>query len=355
MKLLATLVLWLTSTAFALAETYVYLAVAGDHKIAVYAQDSAGRLTHRADTIIDGEPGALAVDPRHRFLFASIRSAGQLAAFRIDPQTGKLTQLNTVPAGPDPAQLCVDKAGRFLLCAYYVAGQVTVHTIGQDGALSREPRQVVKTAPKAHAVLLDRENRFAFVPHTEPNAIYQFTFAAATGELKPAAVPLLKTPANTGPRHGLFHPTLDVAYIDNEQGGSVTAYRLDRAAQTLGPIQTLTTLPATFKGVNACAEIRLHPSGKFLYVANRGHDSLARFAVRPADGTLTALGQTPTEPTPRSFDIDPAGGFLYAAGESSGKLAAYRIDGATGDLRRVATYDVGRQPWWVMAVQVPVP
>jgi 6-phosphogluconolactonase len=187
MKLLATLLLWLWSTAFALAETYVYLAVAGDHKIAVYAQDSAGRLAHQADTNIEGEPGALAVDPRHRFLFASIRSAGRLAAFRIDPQKGKLTHVNTVPAGPDPAQLCVDKAGRFLLCAYYVAGQVTVHAIGQDGALSREPRQTVKTAPKAHAVVLDREDRFAFVPHTAPNAIYQFTYAAAAGELKPAA------------------------------------------------------------------------------------------------------------------------------------------------------------------------
>jgi 6-phosphogluconolactonase len=354
MRLLATLLLGLTAATPAPAGTYVYVAVAGDRKIAAYQiRPADGRLIHRTDTALEGEPGALTVDPRHRFLFAALRSTGQLAAFRIDPKTARLARLNTVRAGPDPAQLCVDHAGRFLLCADYVAGQVTAHAIGRDGSLSREPTQTVKTADKAHAVLLDRDGRFAFVPHTGPNAVYQFTYAAASGRLRPAAVPVLRTPPGTGPRHGVFHPTLGLAYLDNEQGGSVTAYRLDRAAQTLRPVQTLGTLPAGFRGTNACSEVRLHPSGKFLYVANRGHDSIARFAVRPADGRLTALGQTPTEPTPRSFDLDPAGRFLYAAGESSGKLAAYRIDGASGDLRREATYEVGRRPWWVMAVQVP--
>jgi 6-phosphogluconolactonase len=127
-------------------------------------------------------------------------------------------------------------------------------------------------------------------------------------------------------------------------------YRIDRKAGSLRPVQTVSALPADFKGANACAELRLRPDGKFLYVANRGHDSLSRFAV-DADGMLKALGQTPTEATPRSFDIDPSGRFAYAAGESSGKVAAYGIDPATGDLRRFATYDMGRMPWWVMAVE----
>src|SRR5262249_20243537 len=126
----------------------------------------------------------------------------------------------------------------------------------------------------------------------------------------------------------------------------------DEKLGTLRGLQTLSTLPAEFKGTNACAEIKLHPSGRFAYVSNRGHDSIAKFALDD-DGKLSAVGQTPTEKTPRSFEIDPLGKYLYAAGESSGKLAAYRIDAKTGDLTRLATYEVGKSPWWVMGVEMP--
>jgi 6-phosphogluconolactonase len=353
MRVLAVLGLWLLSWGVACADTCVYVSVAGDKKIAVYKKDAdSGKLTHLADTATDGEPGALTVDPRRQFLFASLRSAGKLASFRIDPRTGKLTHLGTVPAGADPAHISTDRAGRFLLCAYYVAGQVTVHAIAKDGRLGAKPQQTVKTAEKAHAAVLDPTNDFAFAPHTGPNAIFQFKFQAAAGTLTPAAAPVLKTPPNTGPRHLVFHPTLDVAYVSNEQGGSATAYELDRKAGTLRPLQTLSTLPAGFKGENACAEVRIHPRGKFLYVSSRGHNSIACFRVW-ADGGLTGPALAATEPVPRSFDLDPDGHFLYAAGESSGKLAAYTIDSTTGELRRFTTYDVGRQPWWVKAVRLP--
>jgi 6-phosphogluconolactonase len=111
------------------------------------------------------------------------------------------------------------------------------------------------------------------------------------------------------------------------------------------------TLTKEWQGVNACAEIKVHPSGRLLYISNRGHDSIASFALDD-DGKITALGQTPTEKTPRSFDIDPSGRFLYAAGEASGKLATYQIDAKTGALKLVKTMDVGKTPWWVLAVQM---
>jgi 6-phosphogluconolactonase len=355
MKTVLACLLLLMLAGKARAETFVYVSVAADKKIAVYQMDRKdGTLTHRADTTVEaGEPGALVVDPRQRFLFAAIRSTGKLAAFGIDTKTGKLTHLNTVEAGPDPAHISTDREGQFLLCAYYVAAKVTVHAIGKDGSLSATPLQSLATADKAHAIVLDPGNRFAFVPHTGPNSIYQFTFNAQTGELKPAAVAKLMTPANTGPRHMVFHPSRDIAYVDNEQGGSVTAYHLDTRAGTLQPFQTISTLPADFKGKSACAEIRIHPSGKFLYTSNRGHDSIACFTVDAKDGKLTANGQAPTEKTPRSFDLDPDGGFLYAAGESSGKLAAYRVHADTGMPERFASYEVGRMPWWVMVVRFP--
>src|SRR6202008_3834598 len=122
-----------------------------------------------------------------------------------------------------------------------------------------------------------------------------------------------------GPRHLAFHPTKDLAFTSDESGSSITAYRYERG-KGLTPLQTLSTLPADFKGQNSTAEVKVHPSGKFVWVSNRGHDSLAGFAIDARAGTLTALGQTPTEKTPRSFDVSPDGRFVLAAGEDSGKL-----------------------------------
>jgi len=344
----------LLTTAAARAGTFLFVSVAAEKRIAVYRLDpETGKLTHRSDCKIeDGEPGALAVDPARRFLLAAIRSTGKLASFRIDPATGRLMHLNTVPAGADPAYLSTDRGGRYLLTAYYVAAKVTVHALGEEGRLGDEPLQTLPTADKAHAVVPDPSGRFVFVPHTGPDAIFQFRFDAGKGRLTANSPERLWTPKGTGPRHLVFHPTRPVAYVANEQGGSVTAYALDPTAGTLRPLQTVSTLPKDFKGTNACAEVRVHPSGKFLYVANRGHDSIACFTL-DAEGKLTAAGHATTEKTPRSFDLDPSGKFLFAAGEASGKVAAYRIDPDTGGLKRLATYEVGKRPWWVMAVEMP--
>ena len=349
---LASMVLAMTSPAF--ADTAVYVSLAGDKKIALYRMGDDGKLTHQADTAIEGEPGALTTDPQRKFLFASVRSTGNLAAFRIDPKTGKLTHVNTVPAGADPSYVATDRTGRFLLAAYYRAGKVTVHAVGKDGSLSEKPLQTVETAPTAHSSVPDPSNRFVFVPHPAPNAVFQFTFDAKTGKLAPNAVPKLQMEKNTGPRHLVFHPKqATVVYFDNEQGSSVTACTFDPTAGTLKPFQTVPTLPKDFTRPNSTAEVKVHPSGKFVYCSNRGHDSIAMFSVSGEDGKLAVVGQAPTERTPRSFEIDPTGSFLYAAGEDSGKVAAYRIDPKTGELKRFETYEVGKTPWWVMAVPLP--
>ena len=334
-------------------DTYVYVSVATEKRIAVYQLDSTtGKLTHKSDCqVAAGEPGALTVDPGKRFLLAAIRSTGKLASFRLDSATGKPTHINTVTVGPDPAQISTDRTGRYLLTAYYVDAKVTVHAIDKNGALSEKPIQSIPTADKAHAIVPDPSNRFVFVPHTGPNTIFQFSFDAKTGQLSANKPSKLMTPKNTGPRHLVFHPSKPIAYVDNEQGSGITSYSLDDKAGTLSALQTLSTLPGDFKGTNACAEIKLHPTGRFAYVSNRGHDSIAAFAV-DGEGKLTALGQFSTEKTPRSFDIDPSGRFLYSAGESSGKLAGYRIDAKSGELTRFATYDIGNMPWWVMAVEL---
>jgi 6-phosphogluconolactonase len=351
-RFLLTVLAALLPATTARTDTFLYVSVAAEKRIAVFRLDAdTGRLTHQGDAKVEaGEPGALAVDPEKRFLLAAIRSTGKLASFRIDPATGRLTPVNTVPAGPDPAHIATDRTGRYLLTAYYVAAKVTVHTLDNDGMLSEQPLQSIPTADKAHAIVPDPSNRFVFVPHTGPDLIFQFTFNAQTGRLSANAPARFQTPPGAGPRHLAFHPSKSIAYVDNEQGSSVTAYTLDRKAGSLKGLQTVSTLPPDFKGTNACAEIKVHLSGRFAYVSNRGHDSIAAFAL-DGDGNLSVIGQVPTEKTPRSFDIDPSGKYLLTAGESSGKLAGYRIDANTGNLMRLATYEVGKKPWCVLAVE----
>lgn len=339
----------LSGAAPVLAEDLVYVSVAGEGKIVRFALDpKSGALARQGETAVEGQPGPLTTDPQRRFLFASLRSAGKLASFRLEPGSGELSPINIVEAGADPAYVATDRTGRFLLSAYYAAGKVAVHAIGEDGALSEKPVQELATAEKAHAVVPDCSNRFVFAPHTGPNRIFQFRFDEMTGRLAPQGTPFVERPENTGPRHLVFHPFHDVAYVSDEQGSSVTAYRF--AAGSLEPMKTWTTLPPVFRGANSCADIQITPDGRFVYVANRGHDSIAEYLVHAPTGELVPLGQTATEKTPRSFHISPEGGFLIAAGQGSGNLAVYRIDEGTGKLDRLQTYPVGKQPWWVLIV-----
>lgn len=334
------------------ARNFVYLSVPGAKRIDLYSQNAAdGQLTKVAEQPTRGEAAALAVDPQRRYLFAAYRPEGQLAAYRRDSATGRLTLINVVDAGIDPAHLAVDRSGRWLLAAYYVAAKVTVHRIGDDGALSAVPQSQHATTERAHAAVLSPDDRFAYVPHTGPNRIFAYRFDAARGDLEPASPTLIRLPADTGPRHGAFHPRLPVVYFNHEQGNAVQPFDWDVHSGQITPRPAVSTLPSGYDQPNATAELKVHPSGRFVYCANRGHHSLARFQVDPATGDLKALGQTPTEPTPRSFDLDPAGRFLYAGGESSGKLAGYRIDESTGDLVRFGEWTVGPRLWWVLVVK----
>lgn len=182
--------------------------------------------------------------------------------------------------------------------------------------------------------------------------MYPFLFDETTGRLTPNAIPTVPQPPDTGPRHYCFHPVLDTVYFSNEQGSSVTAYRLDPSDGTIEAFQTLSTLPEGFEGENTCAQIHMTPDGRLLYVSNRGHDSIAGFRIDPSTGALAPIGQQPTEPTPRAFGIDPQGRFLFAGGQRSGHLASYRIDPATGALTPLNVYPAGQNPMWVMGMAV---
>src|SRR5579862_4800496 len=250
-------------------------------------------------------------------------------------------------------------------CPYYQGAGVAVYRLAADGTVGAASQQWLATATGAHAIATDRSNRFAFVPHIArlqdnvleppkndpgPNMILQFRFDPQQGQLAPNAPFRLEPPGLLGPRHFCFHPSLDVVYFSNEQGCSVTAYRLDPTSGTLTAMQTAPTLPAGFSGRNTCSQIHLTPSGRFLYVGNRGHNSIAAFAVDAGSGELSLAGHAATEAVPSAFCLDRDGRFLFAAGTASGRLAAYRIDAAAGTLSPLDSYAVGRRPAAVLAV-----
>lgn len=331
--------------------TRVYITAAGDDLIRIYTIDDSGRLTHQQDVTVAGGPSPLTTSRDGQILYCSLRESQELAAFRFQPDGG-LGQLGAQPIEGNSCYIATDKTGRYLLAAYYGAGKVTVHRLAEDGTVGQEICSV-PTAEHAHFIETDASNRYAFVPHTAPpNCIYQFLFDEHSGQLSPNPhTPRLDAGDGEGPRHFVFSLDERFVYTSNENGSSVTAYRLDKETGTLSPFQTLSTLPDDFHGENTCAQIHLHPSGRALYITNRGHDSVAVFRVDTASGELTALGQTPTEPVPRVFNVDPTGRWLLAAGQASGKVAAYAIhtndDAQFGTLTPLDVYEVGERPMWV--------
>lgn len=350
----------LSFTMNAQADTFVYVSLVAEKKIQVLKLNpSDGSLAPVEAIDVDGGPGSLGVDPQRKFLFASLRSTSKLASFKIDPATGKLTLINEVtrPTGEGAAYITTDRTGRWLLTASYSHGKAVVHRIADDGQIESPATDVVETAKTAHSVFTDPGNKFVFVPHPGPDAIYQFKLDTTTGKLTDAG----KAPGgaknaagkNAGPRHLAFHPTLKMAFTSDESGSSITSYAFDPATG-LKPVQTLSTLPDDFKTNNSTADVKVHPSGRYVWVSNRGHDSLAGFAIDSA-GKLSAMERTPTEKTPRSFDIEPSGRYVFGAGEGSGKLAVFACDASTGKLERKQTYELGKSLSWVLAVDLPKP
>ena len=336
------------------AGSLLFVSLLREKQIVTFQRDvESGKLMRGLSTYCPAEPACMSTSRDRKTLFVSFRSSGQLASYRLDPNGRRLKMLSVVTGGEDPAYLLPDRTGRFLLSAYYAANKVCVHEIAADGKLSKRPLQTVLTAEKAHGIALDSRNQFAFVPHTGANQIFQFRFDPASGRLSASDPPLVSTPPADHPRHICLHWSDRWAYVSNESGDSLGVYEVDRLRGRLRPLQTVSTLPAGYDGTrNATARCEITPNGRFVYVANRGHDSIACFAVNQQTGLVTSLGQVATEQTPRSFTITPDGRFLYAAGQGSGRLATFSI-GATGNLQRVGTTESGPVSWWVLAVDVP--
>jgi 6-phosphogluconolactonase len=294
----------------------------------------------------------LAFDPARKFLYCVNEfkkyegmASGAVSAFRINPETGVLTYLNTKAShGTDPCHLIVDKTSKNVLVANFASGSVCVLPIDEEGALkeascviqhkgsSVDPKR--QAGPHAHAVELSADNRYAFVPELGGDMVMIYVLDAAKGKLTPNAnQPFVKTAPGAGPRQLVMHPDGKLAFLINELNSTMTSYRYDAAKGTLTEIQTLSTLPADFKGQSTCAEVQIHPSGRFLYGSNRGHDSIVIYAVDAESGKLTLVGHESTRgEIPRNFVVNSSGEFLAAANQDSDNVVMFRIDQATGKL-----------------------
>ena len=286
--------------------------------------------------------------PDKKYLYAVSETASQAIGFAVDAQNAKLTPLPATPspAARPPSHLAVDATGRTLLAANYAEGYVESLPIRPDGTLGA-PVKIQHTGksvnhdrqsqPHVHSVTPSPDNRFVIVCDLGLDKIFSYALDPAAAKLSPAKTPFVVAAPGAGPRHFKFGTDGKHGYAINEMANTVAVYDYAASTGMLSLRQTLPTLPADFKGENTCAEVRVHPNGKFLYGSNRGHDSLAVFGIDAHTGMLTPVEITPSGgKVPRNFALSADGKWLVCAHQDSNNLVVFRIDPATGRLTRTA-------------------
>ncbi len=291
-------------------------------------------------------PSFLEIHPDGKFLYAVSESggAGSVSAYAISSDTGDLKLLNQQSSGgAGPCHVSIDHAGRNVLVANYGSGSASVIPIKSDGRLG-EPTSFVQHAgssvnpgrqkgPHAHSINVSQDDRFAFVADLGIDKIMIYRLDIEKGTIVANSPGFVKVRPGAGPRHFAFGPKGKYAYVINELDCTVTAFAYEPASGILIERQTVTTLPNGFDGSNSCAEVRVHPSGKFVYGSNRGHDSIVVYRVDPAKGTLTFVEHERADiKTPRNFNIDPTGRFCLVANQGKDSVVVFRVNQKTGAL-----------------------
>jgi 6-phosphogluconolactonase len=343
-----------------------YLALVGTYTNStaskgIYAFDfdsESGKLTAKGVAAETPDPSWVAIHPNGKFAYAANESGKKstITAFALDAKTAKLTQLNELPAlGEDPCYLSFDKTDKYLFVANYTSGNVVVFPILPDGKLGEHtanvknagplgPNKERQEAPHAHWVEASAGNRFAYVADLGLDRVLIYPFDAAKGTLTAPSgagsgaegIFSVKLTPGTGPRHAAFSSNGNFLYVLGEMQSTVSVFANEHQ-EVWRPVQEVSALPELFSGRNDAAEIAIHPNGKWLFTSNRGHDTIAVFAINPADGTLRKTGDFPTGgQEPRHFAIDPTGQFLLAENQNSNTIVVFRINEASGALNQVS-------------------
>ena len=346
------------------AVTYVYVSNADDGDIGMYTLTVDGHLQPGARVKAGPNVMPMTVSPDKRFLVAASRAKPFTAhTYAIDRASGALKPLSTGPLAESFPYITFDRTGRFLLSASYGGNVVSVNPVGADGKVG-EPQQVIPTARNAHAIITDKNNRFAFVPHLGTDQVFLFTFDAKSGRLTANTPPVLQLKAGTGPRHLITSPDNKFVYLLNELTATVSTLTLDQNG-VLKEIDSTSALPKDSKlqpgmprpqqGRDVsndiwASDLHLTPNGRFLYAAERTSSTINAFTVNTANGTVSYVSSTPTERQPRGFRIDPTGRFMVVSGEKSEMLATYAIDPSSGGLRPLGRFPTGKGANWVEIV-----
>jgi 6-phosphogluconolactonase len=350
----------------------VYVSNADDGDIGVYHLDTDGGLRISARVPAGKGVMPLAVSQDRRRLYAAIRSEpAAVVTYAIDARSGALEKIAVGRAAASFPYISTDRAGRVLFGASYGSNLIAIHPIEAGGRIG-EAVQVIPVGRNAHSIVVDRTNRYAFVPTLGTDQVFQFVFDAGNAQLTANTPPVLQVQPGSGPRHAVFSNDNRFLYVLNELTGTVTVLELDAATGLLTERGFESILPATStlrpgmpRGAAGttptgqaprntdndiwASDLRLRPDGRFLYAAERTGSTLSVLRVDEANGKLEYVASVPTEKQPRGFAIDPAGELLVVAGEKSDTVSAYAI-GADGLPRPVGRCAAGKGANWVEIV-----
>jgi 6-phosphogluconolactonase len=320
--------------------------------IYLYKMNSeTGKLTFVDVTENISNPSFLSIDKSNNFLYAVNEVAdfdsgknGSVSAFKVDAKTKQLKFINKVSSGgAHPCYVTIDSEGKFIFAANYSGGNICVLPINKDGSLSiasdianhsgSSVNKKRQNAPHAHSVYVDPYNKYIYAVDLGIDKINIYKFDSDNGRLLSNEPAFFKADPGSGPRHMAFHPTNKFAYVINELDNKIIALKITPENGGLNKIESYPTLPSDFIGTSYCADIHIHPNGKFLYGSNRGHNSIVIFKINEKSGKLTTVGHKSTMGDwPRNFTIDPSGKFLLVANQKSNNIVVFRIDCQSGML-----------------------
>jgi len=342
---------------------------AQDSSIFLYRVNAAtGAFTKLSAQLGGASPTYLTLAANHRFLYAvsetqTFRAAagGGVSSFAIDPHSGALKALGQQPSGGGaPCYISLDHSGKNALVANYVGGNISLLPVAADGTLGppttdqhtgRGPHKN-QDASHAHCLLPDPANKFAFAVNLGTDQVVSYRLDAAAGRLARLPEPAFVAKPGAGPRHLTFHPNGRFAYLINELNSTLTTLAYEAVTGHFRELQTVSALPASYTGDNSCADVHVAPNGLFLYASNRGHNSIAVFAIDSSNGTLVPIQDVDTQgKTPRNFALDPSGRLLLVANQNSNNLVSYRVDPLSGLLTPTGQQAAVPSPMFVGVVE----
>ncbi len=341
-------------------ETIVYFSVKGSKTIKSYKIDTvANKLVYCSETTTVGEPFAIAINSTGSYLVASMLGTGNASSYSINSLTGALTPINTIDLVGDACYLSLSASEAYILTAYFSPGKIAAYSIGTDGTLGSLASSVsYGTYDYPHSIANIPKTNITIVPQLGTSKILQYTLNESSGVISALTPASISTTNGSGPRHVVYHPTLNIAYFSLEMASKTAVCDYSRQGLST-PKQIIDNLPKTYTYGKWSSDIHITPNGEYLYTANRVKDSdvgkvngsITAFSINKTTGELFLIDTFTTENRVREFDITPDGKYLIAAGEISGIAVLYKI-GANGNLIKVTTENVGIELWWVKSVMV---